>query len=54
MEDRNSAGEYLTSTGWAVTILPTREAFALNGFEIPDDELIALAGDSGYLSAILR
>jgi hypothetical protein len=30
-----------------------RKAFALNGFEYPAVELTALAGDSGYLSAIL-
>ncbi|GAC1400568.1 MAG: class I SAM-dependent methyltransferase [Mycobacterium sp.] len=54
MEDRNAAGDYLASKGWTVTIRPTREAFALNGFELPEDELTALAGDSGYLSAILK
>jgi hypothetical protein len=31
----------------------TAEAFAANGFEVPDDELIRLIGDSGYLTAIL-
>jgi methyltransferase (TIGR00027 family) len=51
--DRSSAGDYLTSKGWGVTILSTREAYAVNGFEFPDDELTALAGDSGYLSATL-
>jgi methyltransferase (TIGR00027 family) len=52
--ERNAAGAYLRSKGWTVTIRPTREAFALNGFELPEDELTALAGDSGYLSAILK
>jgi len=51
--DRSSAGDYLTSKGWGVTILSTREAYAVNGFEFPDDKLTALAGDSGYLSATL-
>jgi methyltransferase (TIGR00027 family) len=51
--ERSSAGDYLTSKGWGVTILSTREAYAVNGFEYPDDELTALAGDSGYLSATL-
>jgi methyltransferase (TIGR00027 family) len=51
--ERSSAGDYLTSKGWGVTILSTREAYAVNGFEFPDDELTALAGDSGYLSATL-
>lgn len=52
--ERNTAGGYLGSKDWDVTILPSREAFAANGFEFPDDELLTLAGDSGYLSAILR
>lgn len=51
---RNTAGEYLTTKGWDVTIRSSREAYALNGFEWPDDELTALEGDSGYLSAILN
>ncbi len=52
--DRNSAREYLTSKGWDVTIRSTRKLYALNGFKFPEDELTALAGDSGYLSAILK
>ena len=52
--ERNTAGGYLTSTGWDVTIGSTRELYADNGFEFPDDELSALAGDSGYLSATLK
>jgi methyltransferase (TIGR00027 family) len=52
--DRNSAGKYLTSKGWDVTNRPTRKAYALNGFKFPEDELTALAGDSGYLTAILK
>jgi methyltransferase (TIGR00027 family) len=52
--ERNTAGDYLTSKGWDVTIRSTREAYAVNGFELPEHELIALEGDSGYLSAILK
>ena len=52
--ERNAAGDYLASKGWDVTIRSTRDAYAVNGFEFPDDELTALAGDSGYLSAILK
>jgi methyltransferase (TIGR00027 family) len=52
--ERNSAGDYLTSKGWDVTIRSTREAYAVNGFEFPEDELTALAGNSGYLSATLK
>jgi methyltransferase (TIGR00027 family) len=52
--ERNSAGDYLTSKGWDVTIRSTREAYAVNGFELPEHELTALEGDSGYLSATLK
>ena len=52
--ERNLAGDYLTSTGWNVTILSSREAYAVNGFELPEHELTALEGDSGYLSATLK
>jgi methyltransferase (TIGR00027 family) len=52
--ERNTAGDYLTSTGWGVAIRSTREAYALNGFELPEHELTALEGDSGYLSATLK
>ena len=52
--NRNTAGEYLVSHGWQVTIRSTTEAFAANGFELPDDELIGLIGDSGYLTATLQ
>jgi methyltransferase (TIGR00027 family) len=51
--DRNTAREYLSSHGWEVSSRSTAEAFAANGFEVPDDELIRLIGDSGYLTAIL-
>lgn len=51
--DRNSARDYLSTHGWRVKTLSTTEAFAANGFEVPDDELLDLIGDSGYLTAIL-
>ena len=51
--DRNTAREYLSSHGWEVSTPSTAEAFAANGFEVPDDELIRLIGDSGYLTATL-
>jgi methyltransferase (TIGR00027 family) len=51
--DRNTARDYLSTHGWRVTTLSTTGAFAANGFEVPDDELLDLIGDSGYLTAIL-
>ncbi|AGB21471.1 methyltransferase, putative, TIGR00027 family [Mycobacterium sp. JS623] len=52
--ERNAADKYLTSKGWDVAVRPNRKAYAMNGFKYPEDELTALAGDSGYLSAILN
>jgi len=53
--ERHSAGDYLTSHGWTVTVRTTEEAFASNGFQLPDDPLTAgMAVTSGYLSAILK
>jgi len=52
--ERNTAGDYLSSHGWQVATHSTAETFAANGFELPDDELTTLIGDSGYLTATLQ
>jgi O-methyltransferase involved in polyketide biosynthesis len=49
--ERNSAADYLTNHGWQVDIRNTAAAFRANGFELPNDELAAFGGDSGYLTA---
>jgi methyltransferase (TIGR00027 family) len=51
--DRNAAGGYLTERGWRVDIRTTEQAFAANGFQVPQDELASFGGSSGYLSAVL-
>ena len=52
--ERNSAAEYLTGHGWRVDVRTTAQAFAANGFEMPDDgELSSLGASSGYLTATL-
>jgi methyltransferase (TIGR00027 family) len=51
--DRNTAGDYLGARGWTVGVRAMRDAYADHGFDYPDDELTALAGDSGYLTAEL-
>ncbi|MGO9506787.1 MAG: class I SAM-dependent methyltransferase [Mycobacterium sp.] len=51
--DRHTAAEYLTGHGWRVDIRTTEQAFAANGFELPNDELASFGGDSGYLTATL-
>ncbi|MGH3644121.1 MAG: class I SAM-dependent methyltransferase [Mycobacterium sp.] len=54
MGERNSAADYLTNHGWQVDIRKTAAAFEANGFELPNDELAAFGGDSGYLTATLN
>ncbi|MDT5193034.1 MAG: hypothetical protein QOI28_5285 [Mycobacterium sp.] len=52
--ERNNAADYLAAHGWQTNVLKSGEAFAANGFELPDDELMSFGGDSGYLSATLK
>ncbi|MET0473261.1 MAG: class I SAM-dependent methyltransferase [Mycobacterium sp.] len=52
--ERNSAADYLTKHGWHVDIRNTAAAYEANGFALPDDELAAFGGDSGYLTATLK
>jgi methyltransferase (TIGR00027 family) len=52
--ERNGAADYLAERGWRNAILPTAEAYAANGFELPDDELATFGGDSGYLTSTLK
>ncbi|BBX18524.1 SAM-dependent methyltransferase [Mycolicibacterium duvalii] len=50
---RTSAAEHLRAQGWEVDILPTTAAYRAQGFEPPRNDLMAMIGDSGYLSARL-
>ncbi len=52
--ERNSAADYLAKHGWQVDVRNTPAAYQANGFELPDDELAAFGGDSGYLTATLN
>ncbi|KAA0098657.1 class I SAM-dependent methyltransferase [Mycolicibacterium sp. P1-18] len=52
--ERNSAADYLANQGWSNEIVTTAEAYAANGFELPDDELASLGGGSGYLTSTLK
>ena len=49
--DRSSAADYLGARGWSTTILATANAYAANGFELPDDEFAGFGTGSGYLTA---
>jgi methyltransferase (TIGR00027 family) len=50
---REPAGDYLRDRGWQVSVLSTDEAYAAQGFTVPDSELKVLMGGGGYLSATL-
>ncbi|MGE0778581.1 class I SAM-dependent methyltransferase [Mycolicibacterium sp.] len=50
---RTPAAEHLQALGWQVRLLSTAEAYLANGFAPPQNELMAMIGDSGYLSARL-
>ena len=52
--DRNAAGEYLAARGWRIDIRTTEQAFAANGFAVPNDELASFGEASGYLTATLK
>ncbi|MDF2830708.1 MAG: methyltransferase, putative, family, partial [Mycobacterium sp.] len=49
--DRSDVVEYLTAKGWNVTAAGAREAHEANGFDFPDDGLMAAFADMSYLSA---
>jgi methyltransferase (TIGR00027 family) len=49
--ERNTAAEYLAGHGWRVNIQTTEQCYAAHGFELPNDEMAAFGGDSGYLTA---
>jgi methyltransferase (TIGR00027 family) len=51
--ERNTAAEYLTGHGWRVNIRTTEQCYSAHGFELPNDEMAAFGGDSGYLTADL-
>ncbi|KAA0110247.1 class I SAM-dependent methyltransferase [Mycolicibacterium sp. P1-5] len=50
--ERNAAGDYLAERGWRISTLNTRESYAVNGFEMPEDEtLMQFSENTGYLTA---
>jgi methyltransferase (TIGR00027 family) len=51
--DRNPAADYLAAHGWRTDIRTNEQAYAANGFEVPNDELASLGSGSGYLTAAL-
>ncbi len=51
--DRNPAADYLGARGWHTDIRTTEQAYSVNGFEVPKDELASFGDGSGYLTATL-
>lgn len=43
--------DYLTTHGWDVTANSARELYARNGFEFPEDEMMATLGEMSYVCA---
>ncbi len=52
--ERSIVVDYLTSHGWDVTADTARELYARNGFEFPEDEMMATFGDLSYVCATRR
>lgn len=51
--ERSVVIDYLTRHGWQVTEYPVRELYRRNGFEFPEDEIVATFGELSYVSATL-
>ena len=52
--ERRQAADHLTAAGWRLTQYTTEEAYAANGFTLPDHQAIkAFRGAVSYLSAEL-
>jgi methyltransferase (TIGR00027 family) len=50
--DRNAVSDYLGERGWRINTQNTRESYAANGFELPDDEMaLEFSDKAGYLTA---
>ncbi|GFG73084.1 class I SAM-dependent methyltransferase [Mycobacterium botniense] len=52
--ERSIVVDYLSSHGWQVTAYPARELYERNGFEFPEDQIVAAFGDMSYVSAVRR
>jgi len=52
--ERSHVVDYLTAHGWLVSLQTIREAYAANGFEFPEDGLMAEFDNLSYVSAELQ
>ncbi|MBW0019344.1 MAG: class I SAM-dependent methyltransferase [Mycobacterium sp.] len=51
-DQRNDVVEYLAAQGWQTRVRSTRELYAHNGFEFPEESSMAAFGDIRYVSAV--
>lgn len=51
--ERGALADYLTARGWDVTAQSLAEAYAANGFEMPDDDMFAAFADARIVSGVL-
>jgi methyltransferase (TIGR00027 family) len=51
--ERTNIIQYLEKLGWTVSVQSSREAYAANGFELPDGELTEGLQNLSYVSAVL-
>jgi methyltransferase (TIGR00027 family) len=51
--ERSVVIDYLTSHGWQVTAHPAKELWERNGFEFPEDEMMAVFAEMSYVAATL-
>lgn len=49
--ERSVVVDYLSTHGWQVLANPARELYARNGFEFPEDEMMAAFGELSYVCA---
>ncbi len=52
--ERSDVIEYLTARGWSLTVQTLPEAYAANGFEMPDDDIFAAYADARIVSGVLE
>jgi methyltransferase (TIGR00027 family) len=52
--ERSHVVEYLSTYGWDVSSHTMEEAYAANGFELPEGEAMSAVRELSYISAVLR
>jgi methyltransferase (TIGR00027 family) len=52
--ERNVVVDYLSTHNWEVTAHSAKDLYARNGFEFPENDLMAAFGDLSYVAATLK